>query len=291
MPSSTLLLLTTVVLGALPWAFGRFVRRGLAAPRLLEPPFPPDLPGTETRISTERGKTLFAWYMPANTPTPAPAVAILHGWGGNIAHMLPLARPLHWAGYAVLLVDARCHGRSDDDDFASLPRFAEDLGHAFDWLTARPEVDGRRVGVIGHSVGAAAALLVASRRPAVAAVVSLAAFAHPTRMMERWLDGKGVPRWPIGRLILAYVERTIGHRFDNIAPCNTIVRIRCPVLLLHGSDDTTVPVAEAREIYARRTHEEVQLLEVLGSHDGADDLDKAITAIQRFLDVKLAAGR
>ena len=38
----------------------------------------------------------------------APAVVVMHGWGGNAALMLPLARPLHEAGYATLFVDARC---------------------------------------------------------------------------------------------------------------------------------------------------------------------------------------
>jgi pimeloyl-ACP methyl ester carboxylesterase len=130
----------------------------------------------------------------------------MHGWGGNAAMMLPLAAPLHEAGYSMLLVDARCHGRSDDDSFASLPRFAEDIESALDWLAARPEIDTRRLGVIGHSVGAGAALLVASRRPGVRAVVSLAAFAHPAAMMKRWLAAKRVPYWPFGAYVLAYVR-------------------------------------------------------------------------------------
>ena len=41
--------------------------------------------------------------------------------------MLPLLAPLHLAGFSALLFDARCHDRSDEDDFTSLPRFAEDL--------------------------------------------------------------------------------------------------------------------------------------------------------------------
>ena len=68
--------------------------------------------------------------------------------------MLPLAKPLHAAGYALLFFDARSHGRSDGGSFASLPSFTEDLAHAVDWLRAQADVDACRVGVIGHSVGA-----------------------------------------------------------------------------------------------------------------------------------------
>ena len=61
--------------------------------------------------------------------------------------MLPLAKPLQTAGYALLFFDARSHGRSDGDTFASLPRFAEDLEQAVDWLQAQGEIDASRVGV------------------------------------------------------------------------------------------------------------------------------------------------
>ena len=270
--------------------FPRLVRRGLAAPRIPETGRPAGIPWHTVRIPTARGKTLHAWFMPPRGATPAPAVAVLHGWGGNAETLLPLARPLHLAGHGLLFFDARCHGNSDDDDFASLPRFAEDLEHALDWLARQPQVDARRLGVVGHSVGAAAALLVAARRPGLGAVVSLAAFAHPARMMERWLDGKGIPRLPLGQLILWYVQRTIGHRFDDIAPCHTIRQVRCPVLIAHGSDDATVPVAEAREIHANRAHDRVELRILTGGHDDCQDLDRVLADLARFLDSSLGPG-
>jgi pimeloyl-ACP methyl ester carboxylesterase len=132
--------------------------------------------------------------------------------------MLPLAKPLHAAGYALLFFDARSHGRSDGDTFASLPRFAEDLAHAVDWLRAQVDVDACRVGVIGHSVGAAAALLLASQRQDLVAAVTLAAFADPAAIMRRWLKARRIPYWPLGAYILYYVQHVIGHRFADIAP-------------------------------------------------------------------------
>jgi pimeloyl-ACP methyl ester carboxylesterase len=202
--------------------------------------------------------------------------------------MLPLAGPLHAAGYAVLLFDARNHGRSDDEDFSSLPRFAEDLEHAVDWLCRRDEVDAGRIAVLGHSVGAGAALLLASRRPDLAAVVSLSAFAHPSAMMRRWLKARRIPYWPLGAYILHYVQRVIGRRFDDIAPSRTIRGVHCPVLLAHGLEDDLVPVSEAQEIYARRRDERVRLLLMPGSHDEYREVDRHIGAVIGFLDRALA---
>jgi dipeptidyl aminopeptidase/acylaminoacyl peptidase len=267
--------------GAL-WLLNRSIRRALAAPRIFEQGRPEGLPWREVSVPAQKGKRLFGWFIPA--PGRGPALVVMHGWGGNAEMMLPLAAPLHAAGYSLLLVDARCHGRSDDDSFASLPRFAEDIESALDWLAGQPEIDARRLGVLGHSVGAGAALLAASRRPGVRAVVSLAAFAHPAAMMKRWLASNRVPYWPFGAYVLAYVQRVIGHPFTDIAPCNTIARVSCPVLLVHGSEDETVPVAEARQIFAARASEAVELLIVSGSHDDYGEIEQQFAAVRDFLD-------
>lgn len=264
------------------WLINRSIRRALAAPRVREHGRPEGLPWREVSLPGRNGKRLFGWFIPALGR--GPALVVMHGWGGNAEMMLPLAAPLHAAGYSLLLVDARCHGRSDDDSFASLPRFAEDIESALDWLVGQPEIDARRLGVLGHSVGAGAALLSASRRPDLRAVVSLAAFAHPAAMMKRWLASKRVPYWPFGAYVLAYVQRVIGHRFTDIAPCNTIARVSCPVLLVHGSEDETVPVAEARQIFAARASEAVELLIVSGSHDDYGEIDQQFAAVRDFLD-------
>lgn len=270
----------------------RGIRAGLAAPRIPHDRTPAGLGlAFETvQIETANRRRLHAWLIaPAvDNGTPQPAVIVMHGWGGNAAMMLPLARPLHDAGFATLFIDARCHGASDDDSFASLPRFAEDLEHALAWLAPRAEIDAERVALIGHSVGAGAALLAASRRPDVAAVVSVSAFSHPAAMMRRWLATKRIPERPVGRYVLDYVQRTIGHRFDDIAPVATIARVRCPVLLVHGADDDVVPLAEARQIFAARTHDAVELLVLGGEHDSFADLERHMERLTGFLHAALA---
>ena len=278
--SSALATLSVAVVALL--TINHLIRRSLAAPRVAESGVPDGLPWRQVAISSVRGKTLFGWFIPAGEC--APALAILHGWGGNAEMMLPLAKPLHGAGYALLFFDARSHGRSDGDSFASLPRFAEDLAHAVDWLCAQAEVDAHRVGVIGHSVGAAAALLLASQRQDLVAAVTLAAFADPAAIMRRWLKAQRIPYWPLGAYILYYVQHVIGQRFADIAPCHTIRAASCPVLLVHGTNDETVPVSEAQEIFARRRDERVRLLLIPGSHDQYAEMERHFETVIDFLD-------
>lgn len=265
--------------------FNFILRRSLRAPRISETASLTQLglSGREVWLPTQRSRRLFGWLLPGNTNTPAPSVVVLHGWGANAEMMLPLARPLQAAGLTVLLIDARNHGASDADSFSSMPRFAEDLDAAIDWLKAQPEVIPGQIAVIGHSVGAAAALLSASRRRDLAGVISLAAFAHPASMMRRWLAAKGLPYFPLGWYVLHYVQHVIGHRFDAIAPINTITRVACPVLLVHGADDSTVPVADARAIHDRRPNEEVELRVFPGEHDSTDELQHHSDELVAFL--------
>lgn len=264
------------------------VRRGLAPARVSESQTPADLglAFEAVRIPTANRKTLFGWLVPAPVEGRVPAVVLIHGWGGNAQTMLPLMMPLHHAGFAVLAVDARCHGRSDEDGFSSLPRFAEDVEHAMDWLKLRPEIDADGIALVGHSVGAGAVLLVASRRNDVAAAVSLAAFSHPAAMMRRFLAAKHIPFMPFGWLVLRYVQHAIGHRFDDIAPVSTVRKVRCPTLLVHGASDATVPVAEAQAIHAARAGEHVRLKVVAGSHDDfgdTEDIADEIAELVAFL--------
>ncbi|MCP5268335.1 MAG: alpha/beta fold hydrolase [Zoogloeaceae bacterium] len=265
------------------------LRRELAPERSTDGERPQDfgLPAEECWLRGHNGKQLFAWHaaQPSADNQKQQAlttVILLHGWGGNASHLLPLGAALHAAGYGVLLLESRNHGRSDEDSFSSMPRFAEDLGSAIDWLHKTPATPPRQIALIGHSVGAAAALLSASRRRDLAAVVSIAAFAHPESIMRRFLAARRIPFIPFGWYALRYVERTIGHRFDQIAPENTIRKTACPVLLVHGLEDDTVPPDDARHLLACSNR--ARLLLLAGDHERFADIDTGISAVVEFLD-------
>ncbi|MCG5515748.1 alpha/beta hydrolase [Ectothiorhodospira sp. 9905] len=201
------------------------------------------IPAERVRVPTCRGRTLSAaWYL---SHPGAPVVVMVHGWGANGSHLLFMVPRLLSEGLNVAVFDARCHGQSDDDTFASLPRFAEDAEAVMAGLRARGHGDFI---LLGHSVGAGAVLLTASRNPGIRAVISLSAFSHPEPMMNGWLQERGIPRRPLGLIINRSVEWLIGHRFDDIAPRTTVAKIKAPLLLVHGCQDTVVPPWHARRL-------------------------------------------
>ena len=244
------------------------------------------------RMAGPRGKQLSGWLVsaPGARPHPVPAVLVMHGWGANASLMGAVAAPLHAAGFAVLLLDARCHGSSDDEPFTSLARFAEDIAAGLAWLRIQPGIDAHRLALLGHSVGAGACLLHASQHPDVCAVVSLSAFAHPTEVMRRLLADHRVPYPVIGWYVLRHVQRVIGTTYDAIAPVHTIARVQCPVLLVHGNHDATVPVSDAQRLRAAAPGH-AQLLLIDGDHDLRKALDSHGQELVDFLHAACAQPR
>jgi len=271
----------------------RAILRGLRAPRVdHDGPGLPLPPGSadrlrEVRLPGPRGRRLAGWLvMPPGTPgaadaPPVPAVLVMHGWGANAALMAPVVPSLRAAGFAVLLLDARCHGRSDDEPFTSMPRFAEDIAAGLAWLRREPGIDPDRLALLGHSVGAAAALLHAARVPDVCAVISLSAFAHPREVMRRFMAAHRVPYPVVGWYVMRHVQRVIGATFDEIAPLHTLPRVRCPVLLVHGRGDTTVPFEDARRLQAAAPGAELLALEA--DHDLREALPAEAGRLTGFL--------
>jgi alpha-beta hydrolase superfamily lysophospholipase len=263
---------------------------GFRAPRIPERGTPADrgIEYRELRIPGPAGKRLHGWLLPREAASDS--IILLHGWGGNAEMMLPLALPFWRAGLQVLLLDARNHGRSDRHGHSSLPVFAEDLQSAMDWLRRQHPRQMKRLALLGHSVGAGAVLFTASRRRDIDAVIAIAPFAHPERVMRRTLAPLRLPDWLV-RLVLRYVERVIGHRFDEIAPIHTLCRIDAPVLLVHGDADRTVPLGDARDIIGHCPSPRRRLLVIPGAdHDSVEFIEDHAAELIGFLHEQGFAG-
>lgn len=121
---------------------------------------------------------------------PHPALLLISGSGAQdrdetvAGHrpFLVLADFLTRRGFAVLRVDDRGAGASTGNVLvAGLDDLAGDVAAGLAYLRAQPEVDARRIGLVGHSEGGYVATVVAARDTGVAFVVLLAAPAAPGR--------------------------------------------------------------------------------------------------------------
>lgn len=121
-------------------------------------------PYEDVALVTRDGVKLSAWYVPSQNR--AAVITFPRQW--TVAH----ARMLAGHGYGVLLVDPRGYGESEGDPNAYGWGSARDIDAAVAWLRRRPDVQRRRIGGLGLSVGGEQMLEAASRNPGLKAVVS-----------------------------------------------------------------------------------------------------------------------
>ena len=125
-----------------------------------------------------------AVYRARGATGPAPAAVVLHGTAVSHSSCAPgLAVPLARAGFVVLAVDLRGHGRSGGalrkDEYGDLPALLNapadhaELDAAVAYLKSQPDVDATRLALVGHSRGGWVAATAGCRRQDVACVVSV----------------------------------------------------------------------------------------------------------------------
>lgn len=169
---------------------GRFSQSGVEGRFELQRPVEETaepLPYREEEVSFANGDVTLAGTLTLpEGDGPFPAVVLLTGSGQqNRDEELPIVpgyRPfrdiadaLTRRGLAVLRYDDRGVGGSSGDlETATTADFAQDAEAAFGYLVGRPEVDGTRAGLLGHSEGGIIAAMLAARDPEVAFVVSMA---------------------------------------------------------------------------------------------------------------------
>ncbi len=165
--------------------------------------------------------------------------------------LVHLGESLGRAGYTALRFDFTGAGESTGE-FGSITctRQVEDLKAAHVLLMQRGVA---RVAILGSSMGGTTALVYAGAAEGVAALVTLAVPFNPRELLERDFPPEAVAAWRAR----GFIEFD-GHRLttDFLEEALTLVvaaavaRITCPVLVIHGDADPTVPVEQARQLHA-----------------------------------------
>jgi len=243
---------------ALAYRFALIYRVRAGYPRRHPPVWTPDalgLPYETLEVPTTDGLRLPAWFIPAGSAL-APGVVLVHGWESARDRTLPHALVLHAAGFHVLTFDVRGHGSNGPETLPmSVGEFAADAGAAVAALAARPDVS--RVAILGHSMGAAGALVAAAADLGVAAVVAVATPADSYRLTRQTFRLARLPlpdpiAWPLAWLTTRVYLRPRGHTVASVNATRAVREIDAPVLLVHGDQDGAVPVAHLGKLAAAR---------------------------------------
>jgi pimeloyl-ACP methyl ester carboxylesterase len=224
---------------------------------------------------------------PAGASGRLPAVILLSGSGADdrdgytagVPTTGQLAGAVAQAGFVAVRYDKRGNGQSGGRaESATLSDHAEDARAVRRWLASRPDIDEKRIAVIGHSEGAWVALLAASREKRFAAVVTLAAPSVTgaelvLEQQQHALDQlKLSPEERARRVALQkQIQAAVlsGKGWDQVPPemrkqadtpwfqsllafnpTKVLEDVRQPLLILHGELDRQVAVAHADRLAA-----------------------------------------
>lgn len=260
---------TGLVLGA-PAAFaaGSALAAWIAVRRIVTPappeerfvtPWEMGIPYEETRFETEDGLLLRGWWL--ENPHPRYTVITLAGHNGARHHTLGIASTLWRRGANVLLFDNRGRGESEGS--------ALSLGY-YERLDARAAVEhalvrapGLPIGLVGYSMGAAVAIMVAAGDPRIGAVVADSPFASQRRLLRALISRRV---GPLGPPAAALAERLLPYDVGEVEPLREVGRISPrAILLIHGLSDPTTDPEDSRRLYeAAGEPKELWLLEGVG---------------------------
>jgi pimeloyl-ACP methyl ester carboxylesterase len=218
----------------------------LRFPSLLTPRFH-RLPYQRVRLRSQ-GVGLAAWHIPREGSTAG--IVLCHGHNDCRMQFFSLLRPLHEAGFHLLLFDFRSMGLSGGKVCTYGLHEQEDVLAAAEWL--RREAGVERVGLFGISMGGASALLAAARDPGVGAVVADCAFARLEDMVEQnfhYLPAR--LRGPVSRGVRHWTERWFGNVIQSVDPEAAVKGWQPrPLLLIHGDQDRLTPSSHAERLAA-----------------------------------------
>lgn len=153
-------------------------------------------------------------YLPGTHDASFPAVIALHGAGGNVSGMECYASALAAQGFAVYVLHFFDRTGTESADkptiLRNFPLWMKTLWDAISFVETKLQVDRERIALLGFSLGAYLSLANSAIDPRVKAVVEFFG---------------GMPR-----------------------EMHLFIRRLCPVLILHGETDATVPVEEAYQL-------------------------------------------
>lgn len=167
----------------------------------------------------------------------------VHGYTGSARQMTRWNRQFFESGYNIFAPDLRGHGESEGNYYGMGWLDIPDLLQWIDKLvTLYPNAN---ITLYGVSMGGSSVLNMAGEHlpPQVKNIVSDSAFASVQSIFETQVHSLlHLPSFPIMNAANTVSKLRIGLDFENASTIKQAKKIKLPVLLIHGEEDTFVPV-------------------------------------------------
>jgi dipeptidyl aminopeptidase/acylaminoacyl peptidase len=236
-----------------------------------------------------------AWvYKPAGAG-PHPVLVSIHGGPESQSQPKFSINVQQWAvelGYAVVLPNVRGstgYGKTYValDNGMKREDSVRDVGALLDWIATQPDLDAKRVVVMGGSYGG---------------YMTLAAMTHFNDRLRGGIDSFGISNF------VTFLESTAEYRRDlrrpeygderdpkmrefleKISPLGNVAKISKPILIVQGQNDPRVPATESEQMAAKIRANGGEVWYLVGLNEGhgfakRDNIDYYQWAVAMFLE-------
>lgn len=182
----------------------------------------------DVEFKTKDGVQLHGWWAPVENANRT--ILWFHGNAGNLSHRYQDVRMLHDLGCQVLIIDYRGYGKSDGSP--SEDGLYRDGIAAYQFLTDQKNIPADDIVLLGRSLGSAVATEVASKFP-IGRLILVSPFTNTRDMVPQILPIPGL-------------HFLVSSEFDSLS---RIQNIHVPLLVIHGEDDSIIPIRLGRKLY------------------------------------------
>lgn len=223
-----------------------FVASALVAPSPCAIGAPPrELNATTFTVNSDSGSVISGWHTQPNSSNGV--IVLLHGIRGSRLSMLDRARMLHDAGYATVMIDLQAHGESPGDAITVGYLERHDVRAAVEY--ARHEHPGEPIGVIGVSLGGAAALLTSPL--GIDALVLESVYPNIHDAIYNRVAAKLGPLSMIPTsLLLIQLHPRLGVSPSELRPIDHMPDVACPVCVASGTADEHTTISETQAMFS-----------------------------------------
>jgi alpha-beta hydrolase superfamily lysophospholipase len=191
------------------------------------------------------GHSIAGWWVDQGNGSPV--VLLLHAVRADRSTMVSRAQLLMQHGFSVLLIDLQGQGETPGEAITLGFRESADVVAARDWI--KSNAPGRKVGVIGCSLGGASVLL-APQPAGFNAVVLEAVYPRISQAVENRIRIRLGPLAPVlSPLLLMQIEPRLHIAASDLEPIRSIGRLGAPVLIVAGSKDQHTTLEESQELF------------------------------------------
>ena len=211
--------------------------------------------------------------IPSTKKNKYPVILLVHGFavkkeeGGMFDE---LAKSLAEENFLVYRFDFSGMGESAGDySKTSLSKQKYDLSKILEFVKSQPKVNSSKIGILAQSFGTSVTVALT---PKVKTIILMGSVAHPKEILNmatKWekLNLKGISKKVKSSGEVIFIDKQFWEDFKNYDLLKSIKKINCPILFIHGSEDSIVPLSEM-ELYFKNANNPKEKAIIDGANHG-----------------------